>query len=100
MDPELISGHKQLKKLGKDELRDLLEQARTSLADSNFSVKDLTERLNGLLESTGRKPAVLFSLIRIATTQAPASPGLADTLAVLGKERSLKRLRTQLDSLQ
>ncbi|HEX5744045.1 MAG TPA: glutamate--tRNA ligase family protein, partial [Candidatus Saccharimonadales bacterium] len=100
VDPELISGHKQLKKLSGAELESLLEQAGASLEQSDFSVDDLTGRLNDLLDTTGQKPVVLFSLIRIATTQAPASPGLADTLAVLGKERSLQRLRTQLDALK
>lgn len=99
INPELISGHKQLKKLDTSELKDLLEQARTTLEASDFSVPDLTERLNNLLEQSGQKPAVLFSLVRIATTQAPASPGLADTLNVLGKDRSLQRLNTQLASL-
>lgn len=99
VNPELISSHKQLKKFDSGDLRSLLEQAVASLELSNFSVPDLTERLNTLLEKTGQKPAVLFSLIRIATTQASASPGLADTLAVLGKERSLKRLQSQLSAL-
>jgi glutamyl-tRNA synthetase len=99
VDPKLITEHKQLKKLDKSELKDLLEQAKTALEASDFSASDLTERLNKLLEQTGQKPAVLFSLVRIATTQAPASPGLADTLAVLGKERSLKRLDAQLAAL-
>ena len=97
--PELISGHKQLKKFSPEELRDLLEQAKATLQESDFSLQDLTTRLNNLLEKTGQKPAVLFSLIRIATTQAPASPGLADSLAVLGKDRSLARIDTQLASL-
>jgi glutamyl-tRNA synthetase len=96
VNPELISNHKQLKKLSAEDLKDLLQQARNTLAESDFSASDLTERLNRLLEQTGQKPAVLFSLIRIATTQAPASPGLADTLAVLGQQRSLKRLDEQL----
>jgi glutamyl-tRNA synthetase len=99
VDPELISGHKQLKKLSPSELKDLLEQAKAALEDSDFTQEDLTERLNGLLETTGQKPALLFSLIRIATTQAPASPGLADTLAVLGRERALKRIDTQISAL-
>jgi glutamyl-tRNA synthetase len=99
VDPKLISEHKQLKKLSQTELQDLLKQARDSLEASDFSVDDLTERLNQLLEQTGQKPAVLFSLIRIATTQAPASPGLAGTLAVLGKERGLSRLDAQLSAL-
>jgi len=99
VNPELITQNKQLKKLDQQDIKGLLEQARSSLTDSDFSEVDLTNRLNALLEATGQKPAVLFSLIRIATTQAPASPGLAQTLAVLGKERSLKRLNEQIDSL-
>jgi nondiscriminating glutamyl-tRNA synthetase len=96
LNPELISSHKQLKKLSPVELKNLLEQAKASLEQSDFSSDDLTNRLNKLLEASGQKPAVLFSLIRIATTQAPASPGLADTLAVLGRDRSLRRLDQQL----
>lgn len=99
VNPELISSHKQLKKLSTDELRRLLEQSRESLAASDFSIKDLTNRLNGLLESTGEKPVILFSLIRIAITQSPASPGLADTLHVLGQDRSLQRIDRQLAAL-
>jgi glutamyl-tRNA synthetase len=99
VNPELISSHKQLKKLEGSEVKNLLQTARDAIAASDFSVSDLTDRLNGLLEATGQKPAVLFSLVRIATTQAPASPGLADTLAVLGKERSLKRIDDMLATL-
>ena len=97
--PALWREHKQLKKLEADELKQLLTQSRQILAESDFSPDDLTDKLNSLLEATNQKPAVLFSLIRIATTQAPASPGLADTLAVLGKETSLRRIDTMLTSL-
>ena len=96
INPELISGNKQLSKLSTDELKALLETTRTELDNSDFSVEDLTTRLNGLLESLHQKPGILFSLIRIATTQAPSSPGLAETLAVLGKEVSLRRIDAQL----
>jgi glutamyl-tRNA synthetase len=99
LNPELINGNKQLKKLDSSELKSLLEKGRQTLEQSDFTVEDLTERLNRLLEETMQKPGVLFSLIRIATTQAPASPGLADTLAVLGKDRSLKRLDEQIAAL-
>lgn len=99
VNPDLISTHKQLKKLDNDQLQELLRSARTSLSQSDFSVDDLTERLNTLLEATDQKPAVLFSLIRIATTQAPASPGLAETMHVLGKECSLRRIDAMLSSL-
>lgn len=96
---ELIDGNKQLKKFEHAELKELLEQAKSSITDSDFALEDLTERLNRLLETTGQKPGVLFSLIRIATTEAPSSPGLADTLAVLGKDTSLRRIDQLLAAL-
>ena len=99
VDTNLIDDNKQLKKIDKAELKQLLQQSRDVLNDSDFSHKDLQDRLNKLLEDSGQKPAVLFSLIRIATTQAPASPGLAETLAVLGKDISLKRIDTQISNL-
>ncbi|HEY5805870.1 MAG TPA: glutamate--tRNA ligase [Candidatus Saccharimonadales bacterium] len=99
IDPSLWTAGKQLKKLEQSEIKNLLEESRAALEESDFSVSDLTERLNKLLEATSQKPAVLFSLIRIAATQAPSSPGLADTLAVLGKETSLRRMRAMLESL-
>lgn len=99
VNPELIAGSKQLQKFSSEELRNLLEQAKAVLEKSNFTVQELTEELNKLLEQTGQKPGVLFSLIRIATTQAAASPALADTMAVLGKETSLKRIEKQIAAL-
>jgi glutamyl-tRNA synthetase len=96
---ELWQSHKQLKKLSSDELKSLLTQGKATLESSDFSAPDLTDKLNDLLAKTEQKPAVLFSLIRIATTQAQSSPGLADTLAVLGKERSLQRLDAMLATL-
>jgi glutamyl-tRNA synthetase len=99
VNPALINENKQLKKLEITEIKNLLELARSELAKSDFGVQDLTDRLNQLLETTGQKPGVLFSLIRIATTQTPFSPGLADTLSVLGKETVLRRLNAQLATL-
>ncbi len=95
----LVRDNKQLGKLETRELNILLEQAKVTLEQSNFTVQDLTDRLNQLLEQTSQKPGILFSLIRIATTQAPASPALAETLALLGKETSLRRLGQMLESL-
>ena len=100
LNPELITNHKQLKKLPEGELKSLLTASRNVIQDSDFSHHDLSEKLNKLLEDTGQKPAVLFSLIRIATTQAPASPGLAETMEVLGKDRCLSRIDAQLAAWQ
>jgi glutamyl-tRNA synthetase len=92
VDRGLIDGNKQLKKFAHSELASLLEQAESAVKQSDFSVENLTDRLNGLLEQTGQKPGVLFSLLRIATTQAPSSPGLAETMAVLGRDTVLRRI--------
>ena len=99
IDLELIKNNKQLKQLDNPTLKSLLEQAKTALSQTDFSLENLTQTLNQLLETTTQKPVVLFSLIRIATTSAPASPGLADTLAVLGKQRSLARIDNWLAAL-
>lgn len=96
---EKLLENKQLKKLLPGEMTKLLEIAREELTKSDFSINDLQERLNNLLQKTGQKPGVLFSLIRIAITWAPASPGLADTLHVLGREKSLARIEKSCDKL-
>jgi glutamyl-tRNA synthetase len=99
VNPKLISTHKQLKKLDTETLKNMLAATKAEIEQSDFTVDDLQNRLNALLTLTHSKPAVLFSLIRIAITQSPASPGLAETLHVLGKEKSLARLTQQIESL-
>ena len=93
MDMEMLKGNKFLKKLSEAELEDLLKRsiARLSAVDS-WDEATLQEALNDLLAETGRKPAELFSLIRIAVSFAPFSPALHLTLAVLGREVTLARL--------
>lgn len=94
---ELITGNKQLKKLSDDERRELLQAAVEAFEQlDDWASEPLQNCLNQLLETTGQKPGVLFSLIRIATTWAQFSPQLNDTLALLGKETTLRRLRSAL----
>lgn len=99
IDMKLIDENKQLSKFSHAELHDMLVTAKSELEINDFTAETLTETLNTLLEKTGQKPGVLFSLIRIATTWAPASPALAETLALLGKEKSLARIVTSLEAL-
>ena len=91
--PELIETNKQLKKLTPEQRKELLQTAHDELAALNdWTAEAIQTCLNRLLDITGQKPGVLFSLIRIVTTWAPFSPQLNDTLALLGRERSLQRL--------
>ncbi len=96
---KLIDDNKQLKGLSHQQLKELLEKSLVKLEQSDFSADSLTGVLNDLLTELDQKPGVLFSLIRIASTWAPASPGLADTLSLLGKDRSLQKLRNSVDAL-
>lgn len=92
-DAELILTNKQLKKLPPEELHALLTASRDALAAlTDWSPDTIQEALNTLLETTGQKPGVLFSLVRIVTTWAPFSPQLNDTLALIGRETTLERM--------
>jgi glutamyl-tRNA synthetase len=88
----LVETNKQLARLSAEERTALLQTARTALAESAFDADSLQNTLNQLLETTGQKPGILFSLIRVVVSWAPFSPALHDTLAVLGKDRVLARL--------
>jgi len=92
----MVEENKQLAKFSKEELSSLLQQTITALENSEFTPDAIQETLNQLLETTGQKPGILFSLIRLAVSWAPFSPALNDTLAVLGKETVIKRLRTAI----
>lgn len=98
-DDTLISGNKQLKKLSESEISDLLATVKNSLETlDDWTPASIQETLNTLLETTGQKPGILFSLIRIVTTWAPFSPQLNDTLALLGRDKSIQRIANYLDS--
>lgn len=93
-DNELITGNKQLKKLSAEEINSLVKLAYDKLSTlESWDAESIQNALNQLLEETGQKPGILFSLIRIVTTWAPFSPQLNDTLALIGRERTLERLR-------
>ena len=94
----LISGNKQLRNLSDDEIKHILTAVHQALSVTEWNPDAIQETLNNLLTRLDQKPAVLFGLIRIATTWAPFSPQLNDTLALLGKERSLARIQTTINA--
>lgn len=90
---ELLTKNKFIKKMSEDEIENLLGVVSRRLAEeTDWSADSLQTVLNELLEETSKKPAELFSLIRIAVSFAPFSPALPLTLEVLGKDRVLARL--------
>ncbi len=99
-DMTLITDNKQLKKFDTHELADMLSQTVEALSSAEWTPSAIQDSLNTLLETTNQKPGTLFSLIRIATTWAPFSPQLNDTLELLKKDRVLARLNSAIEVLK
>lgn len=96
---DLIKEHKQLSTYSNETLKKLLENSLVILNKNDFSIDNLQESLNNLLVSNSEKPVTLFSLIRIAITETTSSPGLAETLNILGREKSIERIKKLIEAL-
>ena len=93
IDLDMLLQNKFLKKLSEAEVESLLKTVIAELTNlKTWTTDSLQDTLNHLLELTGKKPAELFSLIRIAVSFAPFSPALNLTLEVLGRDETLARL--------
>jgi glutamyl-tRNA synthetase len=57
-----------------------------------FEAEQIERALRGLAERLGLKPREAFQPIRLALTGSPVSPGLFESLELLGKEESLARI--------
>ena len=100
IDLDMLIKNKFLKKLSESELESLLKQTNAELsALKTWDADSLQNALNQLLSQTGKKPAELFSLIRIAVSFAPFSPALNLTLETLGREVSLARLNAVAEAI-
>ncbi|MBR3138860.1 glutamate--tRNA ligase [Candidatus Saccharibacteria bacterium] len=94
-DIDMLVNNKFVKKLSESELEDLLKKTIAKLTSlQNWDANSLQDALNELLTETGKKPAELFSVIRIAISFAPFSPALNLTMEVLGREKTLARLNS------
>ena len=99
IDIEMIKGNKQLSKIEPIELVSLINQARAALSTTKYDPYAVQETLNKLIESTGQKPGILFSLIRIGISWAPFSPALNETIAVLGDDTVQSRLQKTINAI-
>ncbi|HEV2727268.1 MAG TPA: glutamate--tRNA ligase [Solirubrobacterales bacterium] len=64
-----------------------------------FAPEEIEAALAPLLERFDLKPGKLYQPIRVAITGTSISPGIFESLAVLGKERSLERIRVAAERL-
>lgn len=100
IDLTMIFQNKFLKKFSEEELSNLLQKSAEKLENTAWNPDSLQAALNELLTETSKKPAELFSIIRIALSYAPFSPALHLTLDVLGKDVSLARLHQTVTAIE
>jgi glutamyl-tRNA synthetase len=78
---------------------DVLRAAADALESVEpFEAEAIEATLRALGESLGLKPAKAFQPIRVAVTGSKVSPGLFESLELLGREESLRRLRCAVAS--
>jgi glutamyl-tRNA synthetase len=75
---------------------DVLSGAAEVLGDVEpFTAERIEEALRAYAERLGLSPRKAFQPIRVAVTGSKVSPGLFESLELLGKERSLARIRSK-----
>jgi glutamyl-tRNA synthetase len=80
-DPSLLDGQ-------------VLEQAERALAEVEpFTTEAIEQSLRALAEQLELKPREAFQPIRVAVTGSKVSPGLFESIELLGRERTLDRIR-------
>jgi len=72
----------------------ILGSAEATLGDTEpWSVEAIETALKRLCDELGEKPRTVYLPIRVAVTGSRVSPGLYESLELLGKETSLERIR-------
>jgi glutamyl-tRNA synthetase len=86
------------KVLGVDGARAGLAAARKALSEiEDWTIPSIEATLRGVLEQEGLKPKHVFQPIRVALAGTTVSPGIFETVTVLGREKVLKRIDAVLD---
>ena len=88
------------KKVMKDGSGALLASARAALEPVDpFEPEPIEKALEPVLAEHDVKPGKLYQPIRVAISGGSVSPGIFESLSVLGKERSLARITQAVDRL-
>jgi glutamyl-tRNA synthetase len=83
------------------DIRPLLEAARDALADTaEFTPGAIQAALDPVVERAGVKPRALFQPLRVAVTGTTISPGIYETVALLGRDEALARIDAALARLR
>ena len=87
--------------LGTPEALERLSQARDALAgvEAPWTEEALETALQSVLEATGAKPRQVYQPIRVALAGGTVSPGIFETLRLLGRDESLSRIDAVLNRM-
>lgn len=92
-----VDDQKAWRKVMKDGAGELLGEARGALAGADgFDPGSLEAALSPLPERLGVKPGKVYQPVRVAITGTTVSPGIFESLSVLGREESLRRIDAAL----
>jgi glutamyl-tRNA synthetase len=82
------------------EAKEALADVRDALVALNgdWSEASIEAALRGVAERTGRKPKQLFQPLRVALTGTTVSPGIFETVALLGRDETLGRVGRALEA--
>ena len=95
-----VEDAKAWEKVMKEDSGTLLEAAAEALsAVEPFEPEAIERALAPLLERFDLKPGRLYQPIRVAITGSSISPGIFESLAVLGRKRSIDRIQAALERL-
>ena len=89
------------RKVMRDGALPLLEDSLAALREVEpFQPGPIEAALEPILASRGAKPGQLYQPIRVAISGGSVSPGIFESLAALGRERSISRIERALDRLR
>ncbi len=98
---EPVDDPKSWKKVMKDGSDELLAAAAEALAAAEpFEPGPIEQALAPLLERFDVKAGKLYQPIRVAITGSSVSPGIFESLAVLGRERAVERIEAAVERLR
>src|SRR5262245_38700279 len=76
----------------------ILERAEAVLAATDpWTAAAIESALKGLCDELGEKPRIVYGPIRVAATGSRVSPGLYESLELLGRDESLRRLHAGVE---
>jgi glutamyl-tRNA synthetase len=87
--------------IGRDGGAESLRAARDALAGIEpFDAAHIEPALRGVVERLGEKPGKVFQPVRVAIAGTTVSPGIFESLALLGRDEALARIDAALNRVQ